>query len=123
MKADEVLKEELVKNLKEWFEKVNEKMNYYIDRIEISETVEEIMHCKKYILIDYLQNTPLGASVCYFCIAKELGKIKSCKDCFYGKLHGFCYEPFSDYQLIREKLASLIDIINEKYYKGEIYEK
>jgi len=119
MKADAMLKEKLVKNLREWLEKVNEKMNYYIDKIEISETVEEIMRCKKYILIDYLQNVPLKASTCYFCLDDN----KECEDCIYGKLHGYCHEPFSDYQLIREKLASLIDIINEKYYKGEIYEK
>ena len=119
MKADAMLKEKLVKNLREWLEKVNEKMNYYIEKIKEAETVEEIMKLKKNLLLEYLYNAPLDSTTCYFCIYNN----EFCEFCSYAKTHGFCGDSDSDYRKIKSAFRKLVELIDKKYYSGEKYEE
>jgi len=119
MKADEKTKEILVKKLKEWLSEVYEKMDICIKEIEIADTVENVMRYKKKLLLDYLCETPLDASTCYFCIDEG----NFCEDCLYAKYHKPCGEVGSDYYEIKKALRRLITLIDEKYYSGEKYEE
>ena len=123
MKVDEEIKKELVKNLKEWQKELNYHIDFCIEGIKNSKTVEDIMRYKRNLLYMCVRELPLQATTCYFCLLHRDKKTEdlNCEDCEYGKLHGICFEPDSDYQSIlkiRNQLRCEIEFLyfnNDKY--------
>ena len=84
-------------------------------------------------LLSEIQERLFKASACYFCL-KDLpeGSIDfsessfsgfetvHCINCEYGKIHGSCQLPESDYQIIGRKFYELRQVLHN-YYKGESY--
>jgi len=120
MDVDKEIKEVYIKNLKHWKDLLCGILEGWIERSEKARTVEELMRIKKFLLLSYLDLFPLSGSECYFCIAKELGKIKSCEECLYGKENGFCYQPGSAWSVIRNKIEILRNYVSAFYYKPKV---
>jgi len=120
MDVDKEVKEVYIKNLKHWKELACRIFEDWIERSEKAKTVEELMRIKKFLLLSYIDLFPLSGSECYFCIAKELGKIKSCDKCPYGKENGFCYQPGSAWNVIRSKIEVLRNYVSAFYYKTKM---
>jgi len=125
MKADEEVKEKLLKNFEKWKKELNEMIDYYLSSIKNAEKVEDIMFFKKRLLLYLLKYFPIDIELCYFCIMKELKRFDTCADCPYAKYHRRCPEGYSDYAIIIRHLEVLYKLIDEFYYyrEGEKYEE
>ena len=124
MQVNEEIKKELIKNLKEWQKELNYHIDFCIEGIKDSKTVEDIMRYKRTLLYMCVRELPLQATTCYFCLLhrdKETGDL-NCEDCEYGKLHGICFEPDSDYQRILRKRNQLMYEIDVSYFDDDEYE-
>jgi len=117
MKVNKATQELLVENLTSWLDSLCDGMRHYITKINEAETVEDIMRYKKEMLIDYLDNMPIGICDCYFCLLYQ----DDCKGCKYGKIHGFCNDDGSDYEEIHRLRNKLRTAVEERYYRGETY--
>jgi len=127
MRVDKAVQERLVDNLNGWLgwlDRLYDSMRHYIIKIREAETVEEMMHHKKEMLVEYVNSIPIGPDECYFCLL-YLGDDceEDCEEvpCEYGVVHGFCGDDGSDYREIRKLVNELRQRIEEKYYKGESY--
>ena len=110
MIVNEEIRKELVKNLKEWKKELDCHLELCIEEMEKVKTVEDLMRYKRNFLFIIVKELPLQATTCYFCLLhrnKETGKL-DCEKCEYGKLHGYCYEPFSDYHNILKARNELL---------------
>lgn len=123
MKISEEVKERLVWNLRRWQEKLCDVIDFYIDKIEGSKTVEDVMRYKKKLLEEVVDRLPFGLHLCYFCIAMGRGIFHSCCKCPYGKIHGVCYLDGSDYSEIVKAKKQLLELISRWYYGGESYDE
>ena len=142
MKVDKDVVDALIVGLENALWDLQKDVEFYIKKIREAETVEDIMHLKKQLLVDWLRDMPLGADECYFC--ELLSMI--CKECPYAEHHGECCSPdwedeelyaeykyslrevvdkfvdLSDWRLIKGLVEVLTSVIKEKYYYGEEYE-
>jgi len=137
MKVDKDVLETLVVCLENALRDLEKDVHFHINKIREAGTVEDIMHLKKQLLVDWLRDIPLGADECYFCILYE----DDCERCIYAKYHGACAESsradlyieltklvdkysgsMDDWSIINAFKDALIMAIQKKYYKGEEYE-
>lgn len=100
MEVNEKIREKLLKGLQEWKENLNKSIDFYIEAIAKSKSVESIMWYKKQLIIACIKKLPLTADTCYFCIANEKESRLDCEGCYYGKIHGICREDLSDFDKI-----------------------
>ena len=119
MKVDEGVREELIKNLRDWLDDFNFTMKKIIDSMEKAKSVEEIMKLKKKLLLKAIDMLPIFAEECYFCILCS----SECSICKYKDYHGVCHNSNSDYMKIIEKRRELMELIEKLYYKGEKYKE
>jgi len=123
MQVNEEIRKELVKNLKEWQKELNYHIELCIKEIENAKTVEDIMRYKRNLLYICVRELPLQVGVCYFCLLykdKEKNEL-DCKNCEYGKIHGICLEPGSDYQIILKRKKNLLNEIDFSYFNNDKY--
>jgi len=123
MRIDETIREKLL----DYFKGMKKLHISYLETwekcIRISETVEELMRQKREILINLLNELPIGHTQCYFCLLREYkAAFASCYYCPYAKYHGVCIHRGSDYARISELLKRLKYEISTFYYKGEKYD-
>jgi len=124
MQINEEIRKELVKNLKEWQKELNYHIELCIKEIESAKTVEDIMRYKRNLLYICVRELPLQAGVCYFCLLhkdEEKNEL-DCENCEYGKIHGICFEPDSDYQTILKRRNKLLYEIELSYFDDDKYE-
>jgi hypothetical protein len=91
--------------------------------------VEELMEMKTLMVSWYLGHVPLSHEECYFCVLhgdidKDCVVVAgvNCDACEYAVVHGQCGASGSDYMKILEKVRELRDMIENLYYKGEVYD-
>lgn len=117
MKATKKTKMELVNNLKNWEHNISSIISTHIERIEFSDTVEEIMNQKAKMLSEILADFCMRSEVCYFCLKHD-----GCEKCKYGKVNGICCEDDSIYDEISgdiNRLKRKILFNYPKFKKGE----
>ena len=104
--------------IRKYLQYLNDSVSSLVDKLEAAETVEEIMELKKQILITWLEFLPLVPCACYFCNLHAL-----CDSCEYAEFHGPCTDYDSDFGVIEYALEKLMDVISDRYYKGEQYDE
>jgi len=136
MKADKDVLKTLIAGLENALECLKNDMKYYIESIKETRAVEDVMHLKQQLLIDWLRNMPMGTDECYFCILYD----DECERCIYAEHHGICAtssktdlytelvklidkysDSMDDWSIIDTFKDALIIAIQKKYYKGEEY--
>jgi len=110
MALNKNLKDELVHNLRMWLNSLKDKLKNIITKIKNAETINEIMALKKDLLLMYVNEIPLTAKECYFCIGYV------CEECPYAEYHGICEDKYSEYSQIKDAVDKLKTLIDEKYY-------
>jgi len=121
MKTERFILKAIVKSIRDAEQALQRLLDENLHRMEKAETVEEVMAIKKDILIDWITTLPILGVNCYFCYGfSELNVQEPCKICPYGKIHGKCSDPNSDYRFIRERQSELIGAICRYYpfYEG-----
>ena len=116
MRANEMIKKELLQNLKDWKNRRDEAFKKLEKEIKKAKTVGQLMECKKKFLADLVLDLPITNKYCYFCLEYE------CNDCPYAVHHGECDVPCSDWHIIYDANCMLYELISRLYYRGEKYE-
>lgn len=91
--------------------------NRYIGEIKKSKDINSLMEAKQSLLREFVEDLPLGAKSCYFCIeGGETGDILEgyCPECKYGEKFGNCLEvdDYSAYGDILDAEADLLAAID-----------
>ena len=121
MRAKEDIKETLLSNLSDWYIDLSIEIEKNLAGFKSAETVERIMFLKQSLLKEYIKKIPLGAGLCYFCLELAAETFCNCDSCPYGKVHGKCDEPKSDWSVLRGLQRMMLDWTERHYYKGELY--
>ena len=104
----------------------NGKQNYikYLAELKSATSVEELVKAKQDFMIGLINNLPIIKEDDYFCLLNYDNAFDQiCFDCPYGKKHGNCFSPGSDYDVMGELIISLRHQVIHKFYKkGEKYE-
>ena len=140
MKINKVVAEVVADNILSSATKLYNLTKYYTDKMKEAETVEEIMDYKKKILLKWLSEFPIFSQHCYFCEYHN----NHCESCEYADYHGVCEEDdlsaeffnklinivrnyqeeetVNSWHMIEAVYRLLRIVVNEEYYRGEIYE-
>ena len=86
----------------------------WVTAMKRAKTVNGVMKAKKELLVGVIENLPLYADACYFCMLNE-----GCSDCEYTKEHGFCGDDEASFTVIATAWENLQDLIVETYWKEE----
>ena len=77
--------------------------------LEALETIIRKSHHDFMIIKSWISLLPIDAEECYFCVHHH----GFCDACEYGKIHGVCDDPGSDYRIILDNIFDLKTFINE----------
>lgn len=102
----------------------------YIEELKKSKSVEELMKAKQDFMLDIINNLPVIKEDDYFCLlyhkdwsGQDHAKAEDCSSCPYGKIHGICHNPSSNYDIMYDIIKDLrAQVIHKFYKKGEKYE-
>jgi len=79
-------------------------------------TKKMITKKKKNLLLQIVENIPIGYATCYYCLLLDGDEGDgSCYMCDYGQSHGICGQPNSSYSQIISIKRKLKTVIAEKY--------
>jgi len=102
----------------------------YKRALESAMSVEELMKAKQDFMLDLINNMPVIKEDDYFCLlyhkdwsGQDYARAGDCPGCPYGKIHGNCHGPGSDYDVMYDLINELRHQVIHKFYKkGEKYE-
>ena len=125
MKPNRKIVKELIQGLQECKARYNYVFEDYVSHLKHADSVDRVMELKQNLLIDYLQNFPLGMFECYFCL-EEMDDEESddCSKCPYGTIHGICIaeKNNNDYGKIYLQKKNLLRAVRKFYYNNEHYD-
>ena len=122
MRVEESVRTKLIANFKSWLNELDKGLKEYIEKMEKAKSVEDLMAIKRDLLLFYVNQTPTTAAYCYFCILyRDEDDRVHCERCEYARYHGVCEEAGSDWRVLDSRLLSLLMLVQDRYYKGEIY--
>jgi len=98
----------------------------YKRALESAMSVEELMKAKQNFLLDIVNNLPVIKEDDYFCLlyhkdwsGQAYARSEDCADCPYGKKHGNCHQPKSDYDVMYELINELRHQVIHKFFKKD----
>jgi len=124
MKINKKILQELIKEVKGRQSEAKKIYMDYLVSLKKAKSVEEIVKAKQIFMIGLINNLPIIKEDDYFCLLNYDNAFDQiCFDCPYGKKHGNCFSPGSDYDVMGELIISLRHQVIHKFYnKGEKYE-
>jgi len=123
MKINKKVLKELLGEVKRRRTIAEEYYTAYKTALEKATSVEELMKAKQDFFIGILNNLPVIKEDDYFCLLDyDNAREQTCFNCPYGKIHGNCHGPGSDYDVMYDLINELRHQVIHKFFKkGEKY--
>lgn len=127
MDVNEEARDKVISNLQENNQLLQEEVTHILYKMEMAGTVEKMMELKRDLLYTYIHNLPIYDEGCYFCVERNRRlysqSAHKCTSCPYGKIHGICIAPGSEWKELMRALDEVEELLGKYYPSGEFYEE
>lgn len=127
MKVNKEARNNVVSNLQENNQIIQEDATHILYKMEMADTVEEMMKLKQDLIRTYIGYLPVYEQGCYFCVQRKQHQYPPeeslCDNCPYGRLHGICSRGGSDWSKMKNALEEVEKLLRYYYKPEETYKE